>query len=226
MAAGQAKLTFAVSKVFSACNEPWNYCMPSKMAADEKPKEHVPQAGRAGKQNLKHKVSFLIWIVVKFSTKIRECMSSCPKAGQAVTRQRMSSWSLLGRRRRRSGEARWVQRWGRRSEMMMLRWDAAAKMDWPRLGLIKSQGWCCRSADTVIDYGRTVWLTWTRLIQESHFLNCKNIVGQSLLALGFIFFSVDRNSSGHSPQSNFPLELFYTKQLKGDILKQYFTPKN
>lgn len=63
MAPGQAKLTFAVSKVFSACNEPWNYCMPSKMAADEKPKEQVPQAEGAWKQNLKHKVSFLIWIV-------------------------------------------------------------------------------------------------------------------------------------------------------------------
>lgn len=60
MASGQAKLTFAVSKVFSACNEPWNYCMPSKMAADEKPKDQVPQAERARKWNLKHKVTFLI----------------------------------------------------------------------------------------------------------------------------------------------------------------------
>lgn len=87
--------------------------------------------------------------MVKFRTKITENMSCCPKAGQAVTRQRMSSCLLLGRLSCESGEAKWVQRLGRRSEMMMLRWDAAAKMDWPRLGLIKSQGWGWRSADTV-----------------------------------------------------------------------------
>lgn len=86
MAPGQAKLTFAVSKVFSACNEPWNYCMPSKMAADEKPKEQVPQAETAWKWNLKHKVSFLIWIAVKFQTpnpeKGRELLSKKKKKSE------------------------------------------------------------------------------------------------------------------------------------------------
>lgn len=38
------------------------------MAADEKPKEQVPQAERAWKWNLKHKVSFLIRIMAEFRT--------------------------------------------------------------------------------------------------------------------------------------------------------------
>lgn len=149
MAPGQAKLTFAVSKVFSACNEPWNYCMPSKMAADEKPKEQVPQAERAWKWNLKHKVSFLIRIMVKFRTKTRECTSPCLKAGQAVTRQMRNSCLRPGRCVQAQRKARWAQRLGWRSVMMMLRCSAAAKMDWPKLGLIKSQGWCCSSADII-----------------------------------------------------------------------------
>lgn len=147
MAPGQAKLTFAVSKVFSACNEPWNYCMPSKMAADEKPKEQVPQAERAWKWNLKHKVSFLIRIMVEFRTKTQECWSPCPKWGQVVTRQMMYICLWPGRlvqAPRRQGE-----RGGRRSVMMVLRCSAAAKMDWPKLDLIESQGWCCHSADII-----------------------------------------------------------------------------
>lgn len=149
MAPGQAKLTFAVSKVFSACNEPWNYCMPSKMAADEKPKEQVPQAQRAWKWNLKHKVSFLIRIMVKFRTKTRECTgpmsesrTGCDKADDE---QLLAAWQAHPG----SEEARWAQRLGWRSVMMMLRCSAAAKMDWPKLGLIKSQGWCCTSADII-----------------------------------------------------------------------------
>lgn len=150
MAPGQAKLTFAVSKVFSACNEPWNYCMPSKMAADEKPKEQVPQAEGAWKWNLKHKVSFLIRIMVKFRTKTQECVSPCPKAGQVVTRQMTSSCLRPGLARPGdSEEPGWAQRLGWRSVMMMLRCSAAAKMDWPKLGLIKSQGWRCSSADII-----------------------------------------------------------------------------
>lgn len=43
-------------------------------------------------------------------------------------------------------EARWAQRLVWRSVTMMRRCSAAAKMDWPELGLIKSLGWCCRSA--------------------------------------------------------------------------------
>lgn len=46
-------------------------------------------------------------------------------------------------------EARWAQRLVWRSVTMMRRCSAAAKMDWPELGLIKSQGWCCRSADII-----------------------------------------------------------------------------
>lgn len=46
-------------------------------------------------------------------------------------------------------EARWAQRLVWRSETMMPGCSAAAKMDWPKLGLIKSQGWRCRSADII-----------------------------------------------------------------------------
>lgn len=146
MAPGQAKLTFAVSKVFSACNEPWNYCMPSKMAADEKPKEQVPQAGRAWKWNLKHKVLFLIRIMVKFRTRMYEPMSES-RTGWETTddEQLLAAWQA----RPGSEEARWARRSGRRSVMMMLRCLAAARMDRPKLGLIKSQGWCCSSADII-----------------------------------------------------------------------------
>lgn len=48
-----------------------------------------------------------------------------------------------------SEEGRWVQRLGWRTIMMMSRCSAAAKMDWPKLGLIKSQGWLCSSADII-----------------------------------------------------------------------------
>lgn len=44
---------------------------------------------------------------------------------------------------------RGARRRGRRSVMMMSRCSAAAKMDWPKLGLIKSQGWRCSSADII-----------------------------------------------------------------------------
>lgn len=148
MAPGQAKLTFAVSKVFSACNEPWNYCMPSKMAADEKPKEQVPQAERAWKWNLKHKVSFLIRIMVKFRTKTPECASPCLKDGAGCDKS--DEEKPFAARQSRPGPGGGERRlWGWRSIMMMLRCPAAAKMDWPKLGLIKSQGWSCSSADII-----------------------------------------------------------------------------
>lgn len=152
MAPGQAKLTFAVSKVFSACNEPWNYCMPSKMAADEKPKEQVPQAEGAWKWNLKHKVSFLIRIMVKFRTKKKKTSRMYEPMSESGTGcDKTEAEQLFGGRQAHGGseEARWAQRLSRRSVMMMLRCSAAAKMDWPKLGLIKSQGWCCAAADII-----------------------------------------------------------------------------
>lgn len=142
MAPGQAKLTFAVSKVFSACNEPWNYCMPSKMAADEKPKEQVPQAETAWKWNLKHKVSFLIWIVVKFRTKPGEWSSRCPKKKQDKKCDKTYDEQLFARFGRlvwKSWEAKRVQRLGWGSRMLMLRCFGEAKTGWPRLGLIWSR---------------------------------------------------------------------------------------
>lgn len=141
MAPGQAKLTFAVSKVFSACNEPWNYCMPSKMAADEKPKEQVPQAERAWKWNLKHKVSFLIRIMAEFRAQNLENVRAHVRNEDRFWQDRRRA-SVL--RPGRLEEARWAQRLVWRSVTMMPRCSAAAKMDWPKLGLIKSQGWRCR----------------------------------------------------------------------------------
>lgn len=149
MAPGQAKLTFAVSKVFSACNEPWNYCMPSKMAADEKPKEQVPQAARAWKWNLKHKVSFLIRIMVEFRTKNQRMFE--PTSETRTSFDTTDDGHLFAAWQAHPGcdEARWAQRLVWKSETMMPGRSAAAKMDWPKLGLIKSQGWRCRSADII-----------------------------------------------------------------------------
>lgn len=74
---------------------------------------------------------------------------SMSKAGRTVTKpaEEQLFWpGTLGRALWRKGELRGE---GWRSVMMMLRCSAAAKMDWPKLGLIKSQGWLRSSADII-----------------------------------------------------------------------------
>lgn len=57
-----------------------------------------------------------------------------------LTPGRAGGWGL---------NAGWGGGGGGSSVMMMWRCSAAAKMDWPKLGLIKSQGWLCSAADII-----------------------------------------------------------------------------
>lgn len=73
--------------------------------------------------------------------------AQCPKAGYDKTddEQLFAAWQACPG----SKEGRWAQRLGWRTVMMMLRCSAAANMNWPKLGLIKSQGWFRSSADII-----------------------------------------------------------------------------
>lgn len=83
--------------------------------------------------------------------------NSEPKLGNVWVRvwKRDSLWqdrwgaAVCGLVDRTGTPKRRAQGLGRRSVMMMSRCSAAAKMDWPKLDLIKSQGWRCSSADII-----------------------------------------------------------------------------
>lgn len=131
-----------MSHEITACRRKWQLM--------KSPRSRSHRQRELGSEILNTKSHFWFGSWWNSEPKTPECASACPRAGRgAVTRQMTSSclWPGGGLARA-SEEAAWAQGLGWRSVMMMSRCSAASKMDWPKLGLIKSQGWRCTSAET------------------------------------------------------------------------------
>lgn len=154
-----------MSHEITACRRKWQLM--------KSPRSRSHRQRELGSEILNTKSHFWFGSWWNSEPKLENVRGPCPKSGQvSVTRRKGNSclWTARGSKRRQG----WAWRLGWRSVMMMLRGTAAAKMDWPKLGLIKSQGWRCSSADIIsikMIIAGAVWLSWTQPVHTSRHMS-------------------------------------------------------
>lgn len=131
-----------MSHEITACRRKWQLM--------KSPRSRSHRQRELGSEILNTKSHFWFGSWWNSEPKLGEWVSPCPKAGQGC--DKTDDEQLFAARQAcpvvRGGKAE-RKRLGWRRVMMMLRCSAAAKMDWPKLGLIKSQEWRCSSADII-----------------------------------------------------------------------------